>query len=183
MGEEDRRSLGRIPSFTSFRDFQERGRLPQTPKDDVPKNICVVDMEFIDRHQPSEYIAQLPYPDECIIQLTLGTSQCYFKITTLICMYVMRYSFSLQGFVRDMFNYYWLGPGQLHPNRWTIVSSLKIFCRMVGLKPMINFFRCCYQLVTDIDGNNDVLWFFTFFNKSNGAMKNTLTVKPISVKK
>lgn len=63
------------------------------------------------------------------------------------------------------------------------MSFLKIFCRMVGLKPMINFFRCCYQLVTDIDGNNDVLWFFTFFNKSNGAMKNTLTVKLISVKK
>jgi hypothetical protein len=61
-GEEERRSPCRSPSFTLFKDFQERGRLPRTLKNDVPSNICVVDMEFMTCHQPNEYMAQVPHP-------------------------------------------------------------------------------------------------------------------------
>jgi hypothetical protein len=41
---------------------------------------------------------------------------------------------------------------------------------MVGLEPSVNFFKSFYQLVAETDGGNDVRWFFTFANKSNGAM-------------
>lgn len=46
----------------------------------------------------------------------------------------MRYSFPFQG--------------------WIIVSSFEKFCRTGGLKPTINIFKICYQLVTNTDGGN-----------------------------
>jgi len=54
---------------------------------------------------------------------------------------------------------------------------------MIGLKPMVNVFKSCYQLVTNTDGGNDMYWFFIFANRRNGDMKNTLTEKPSSIKK
>jgi hypothetical protein len=59
-------------------------------------------------------------------------------------MYKMRYFFPFPGFVRDMFNYYQLGLGQLHPNGWTIMSAFENFYRMVGLKTTVNVFKSCY---------------------------------------
>jgi hypothetical protein len=39
---------------------RERERLPKNPRDDVPISVCAMDMEFVARHQPSEYMAQMP---------------------------------------------------------------------------------------------------------------------------
>ena len=95
----------------------------------------------------------------------------------------MRYSFPFQGFVRDLFSYYQHTLGQLHPNRQTIMSSFKKSCKMVGLEPLVNCFRSFYQLVAETDDGNDMRWFFTFANKSNGAIQNILTKKPMSNQK
>jgi len=48
----------------------------------------------------------MPNPVERINKQTLGSTQSYFEITIVICMYVMGYSFPLQGFTREVFSYY-----------------------------------------------------------------------------
>jgi hypothetical protein len=98
-------------------------------------------------------------------------------------MYTMRYYFSLCEFVRDVFSYYQLRLGQLHPNGWTCMPPFEDFCRMVGLEPIVNVFRSCYHLVFSTDDDNDMCWFFTFTNRSNIIMKNMLTRKPNPAKK
>lgn len=95
-------------------------------------------------------------PDKRISKLTLGTSRGLCEIFAPLYMYKMRYSFPLKRFVRDVFSCYQLGSGQLHPNKWTLMSVFKINCRMVGLEPTINFFRSCYQFIFDIDCGNDI---------------------------
>jgi hypothetical protein len=39
---------------------RERERLPKNPRDDIPSSVCAMDMEIVARHQPSEYMAQMP---------------------------------------------------------------------------------------------------------------------------
>ena len=160
------KGCNRSPHSVPARDPKERGRLPQTPKDDVPSNICATDMEFMARHQPDEYVAQMPLPDERISKLTKGTSWGFSEIIAPLCMYKMGYSFPLKGFVRDVFSFYHLSSGQLHPNRWMLVSAFEKFYRMVGLEPTMNVFRSCYHLVASSDGGIDVRWFITFANRN-----------------
>jgi hypothetical protein len=45
-----------------MRDFKERWRLPQTPKNNIPNNIYAIDVEFMAHHQSEEYVAQMPDP-------------------------------------------------------------------------------------------------------------------------
>jgi hypothetical protein len=61
-----------LPFSKTFK--RERERLHQTTKNDAPRNICVAYVEFMTRHQPDEYMDKVPHLNECINQLTLGTS-------------------------------------------------------------------------------------------------------------
>jgi hypothetical protein len=65
-GKNKRISSRKSPSFAPFKDFEERGRLPQTSNDDVLDNIHVTNMEFVTHNQPDKYMAQMPHPDERI---------------------------------------------------------------------------------------------------------------------
>jgi hypothetical protein len=67
-------------------------------------------------------MAKLSFKDEKISQPTLSTPQEFFENIAPKCMYRLGYTFSLQGFVREVFWYYRLGSGQLHPNKWIILS-------------------------------------------------------------
>ena len=68
--------------------------------------------------------------------MTLRTSRDLFKIDAPLYIYEMRYSFPLNEYVRDVFSYYQLNLGQLHPNEWTLMSILLTYS-MVGLRIMI----------------------------------------------
>jgi len=81
------------------------------------------------------------------------------------------YSFSLQGFVWEVFRYYKLGSGQLHPNKWIILFVFDKFLQLIEIEPTINVFRTYYHLVVGADNGNDTHWFFTFTNKPTKAMK------------
>jgi hypothetical protein len=91
-----------------------------------------------------------------------------------MCMYVLGYSFSLQGFVSEVFRYYRLGLGQSHPNGWIIFVAFDKFLRLVRIDFIVNVFRICYHLVTGTNSNNDMRWFFTFSNRPMGAITGTL---------
>uniref|UniRef100_A0A2K2CBK4 Uncharacterized protein n=1 Tax=Populus trichocarpa TaxID=3694 RepID=A0A2K2CBK4_POPTR len=70
--------------------------------DNIPSNISAEDVKYVARYQPGEYMAQIPDHAGRINKQTLGSTRVYFEITTPICMYVMRYSFPLQGFMREI---------------------------------------------------------------------------------
>jgi len=53
--------------------MREREGLPKNPKDDIPSSVCAMDMEFVARHQPSEYMAQMPSLLSVLVQ-TLGST-------------------------------------------------------------------------------------------------------------
>ena len=53
--------------------MRERERLPKNPRDDIPSSVCAMDMEFVARHQPSEYMAQMPSLLSVLVQ-TLGST-------------------------------------------------------------------------------------------------------------
>jgi hypothetical protein len=73
--------------------------------------------------------------------------------------------------------------------------SLKLqldFYVFFGILPSLFSPRCQFFLKKKVNlrnnlemvyHSNNVRWFFTFANRSNSAMKNTLTRKPTSVKK
>jgi len=69
-------------------------------------------------------------------------------------MYMIRYSFLLKSFIKEVFIYYQLGSSQLHPNRWIILSAFNKFYRLVRIEPTINVLRSFYHLVIGIDGGN-----------------------------
>jgi hypothetical protein len=85
-------------------------------------------------------MAKLSFKDEKISQPTLSTPQEFFENIAPKCMYRLGYTFSLQGFVREVFWYYRLGPGQLHPNKWIILSVFDKFLRIVRIMPTVNIF-------------------------------------------
>jgi hypothetical protein len=74
--------------------------------DNIPSNISAEDVKYVARYQPGEYMAQIPDHAGRINKQTLGSTRVYFEITTPICIYVMRYSFPLQGFMREVFSHY-----------------------------------------------------------------------------
>jgi len=67
----------------------ERGRLPQTHKDDALNILSMEDIEFVNVWQVRKDIVQMPTKVECINQLTLGFTQSHFEITVPFYMNVL----------------------------------------------------------------------------------------------
>jgi hypothetical protein len=83
-------------------------------------------------------------------------------------MYMFGYSFTLKGFMRDVFHYYNLTPAHLHPNRWATVS---VFDKLLGILKMeltINIFRHHFMLINRDDEGPFIPWFFTFSTRLRG---------------
>lgn len=120
------------PSLVITRESQDRNRLSQTPKDDVPSTLCADDIEFISRLHLREYTTWMLNQAARINQEILGSSQGHFQIMIPFCIYTMRYSFHLKGFIREVFRYYQMGPSQLHLNRWIILFTFDKCYRLIG---------------------------------------------------
>lgn len=140
----------RNTSLTIVSEPQGSERLPQAPKNDTPNTLGVEDIEFVNIRHTGEYTSQMPTEAERIIDLGLYSGS--FK----------NYSPLLHVCIGVVFRYYQQGPSQPHPNRWIILFSFDKFLRLVEIEPTISVFRTCYHLVADIDGGNDMCWFFTF---------------------
>jgi len=54
---------------------------------------------------------------------------------------------------------------------------------LIGIEHTMDIFKTCYHLVTDINGGNNMCWFFTFTSRTTEAMKGTLQGKSAHVKK
>lgn len=75
-------------------------------------------------------------------------------ISTIIApiyIYMSGYSFTLKGFMRDVFHYYNLTPAQLHPNSWTTVPVFDKLLGILKMEPTINIFGHHYTLINDDD--------------------------------
>ena len=90
----------------------------------------------------------VPEANNCIFQVTIKYGGGNITIITLICLYEFGYSFSLQGFVRDVLRYYNPSSAQIHPNECTILSSFEKLLRILNKEPIIKVFRHCYTLIS-----------------------------------
>jgi len=70
-----------------------------------------------------------------------------------------------------VFRYYNPSPTQLHPNRWTILSALNKFLRMLDKEPIVRIFRQCCTLISGVKRRPSFPWFFNFANKPKGPMR------------
>ena len=92
---------------------RERGYL--NPQNDTTNSLCDEDIEFIACLHSEEYTTQMPDKTTCINQQTLGSVHDHFEIIAPICIYLIGYSFSLQGFAREVFRQYQLDPRHYIP--------------------------------------------------------------------
>lgn len=157
--------------------------MPQVLEDDSPSTLDVENIKFVNVRQVGEYTTQILAEAEHINQLTSSSAYGHLEITTHFYMYTLGYTFHLQGFMKEVFRYYQLGPSQLYPNKWIIFFAFDKFLRLVIIEPIISVFRTCYHLVASTNGDNDIYWFFNFTNRPIRAMKGTLQGKPAYVKK
>jgi hypothetical protein len=115
----EKSSPRRSPSPTIPRESLGKGRLPQTHEDDVPITLGVEDIKFVSRLQLGEYITQMPDQAYVSAGRPWALPRVILRLQPSFA-YMMGYYFPFQGFIREVFRYYQLGPGQFHPNGWII---------------------------------------------------------------
>lgn len=125
--------------------------MPQTHEDIKPNTLNIEQVACVNGRQLEDYVAKLSVKTKMISQLTSATSRRRCEITSPLCIYKLGYSFPLQEFVREILCYYNLGP-----NKWIILSAFDKFLRLVGLKPIVNIFRTCYNLIGGTDNDNNI---------------------------
>jgi len=64
----------------------------------------------------------------------MGSTQDQFEIIAPFCMYTMGVFFPSPRIYKESFWYYKLGPGQLHPNGWLILSTFNKFLKFIKIK-------------------------------------------------
>lgn len=58
--------------------------------------------------------------------------------------------------MKEVFRYYQLGPGQLHPNGWITLFAFDKFSKLLKIEHTVNVFRNYYHLIVDVDGGSDM---------------------------